>query len=488
MTAMLVDVFTEACRIIGYTKVCLRNYQARIIMNLDLQHSASMTDPLTGLSNRLGVETYLRELPDEITATGVSVVTMELARFGKVNDSLGADLGNKIISTVAKRIQKVFSHADWIARTHGDHFCLVFTGGIDIYEQIELLNDFTQRPLALRGEVIVLSVRIGVSEIGPSVESTSYLLHAAEVALHRAKREQMKRCFFTRNLEHEAKEAHQLENDLRVSLVSNHVELHKAISNNEFKLMYQPIVDVASDTVHAVEALVRWNHPKRGLISPADFIPMAEQIQVMDVLGNWIIRRACSDALTLPTNSDGSHVGVSINISATQFIESEILVSTVKQALEETNIEPQLVKLEITESAAFGSEKIRTIDALRKLGCKTALDDFGTGYSSLTQLNTIPLDYIKLDRSFIAALGGEDQLKDQRSDRITRAVLSIAQTFNLLPVVEGVETSTQCKRLRDYGATLIQGYLFSKPLELDETRKFIENFGKKAQVKGVEHA
>lgn len=452
-------------------------------MTEQAQDRNPLTDQLTGLSNRMGVEAYLKDLPDDVAAKGVAVLTMELSRFGKVNDSMGAELGNKIISTVAKRIQKIFPHAGWIARTHGDHFCLVFTGGVDVHEQIELLNDFTQRPLALRGEVIVMSVRVGVAELGPLVESTSYLLHAAEVALHRAKRDQLKRCFFTRNLESEAKAAHRLENDLRVSLVTNHVELHKAISNNEFHLLYQPIVDVSTHHVHAMEALIRWNHPKRGLISPAEFIPMAEQIQVMDVLGNWIIRRACLDALTFPANADGSRPGVSVNVSATQFSEPGLLLATVKQALGESGIEPGLLKLEITESAAIGSDKLEIIEALRDLGCKTALDDFGTGYSSLTQLNVLPLDYIKLDRSFIIALGGEDALEDQRSDRITRAVLSIAQTFGLLAVVEGVETPVQCERLRSYGASLIQGYLFSKPLPLDEACRFVTSFNQSHQKK-----
>ncbi len=456
-------------------------------MILQAQDSNALTDQLTGLSNRIGVEAYLNDLPEDVAAKGVAVLTMELSRFGKVNDSMGAELGNKIISTVAKRIQKIFPHADCIARTHGDHFCLVLTGEVDVHEQIELLNDFTQRPLALRGEVIVMSVRVGVAELGPLVESTSFLLYAAEVALHRAKRDQLKRCFFTRNLETEAKAAYRLENDLRVSLVTNHVELHKAISNNEFHLLYQPIVDVSTHQVHAMEALIRWNHPKRGMISPAEFIPMAEQIQIMDVLGNWIIRRACMDALTFPSNADGSRPGVSVNVSVTQFIEPGILVATVKQALGESGLDPHLLKLEITESAAFGLEKLEIIEALRALGCKTALDDFGTGYSSLTQLNVIPLDYIKLDRSFIIALGGEDTLEDQRSDRITRAVLSIAQTFGLLPVVEGVETPWQRERLQSYGANLIQGYLFSKPLPLDEACTFVTHFNQSHPTQGKTH-
>lgn len=445
--------------------------------------TSRLIDPLTGMSNRKGVESFLGDWQVD-SHQGLTVLTMELSRFGKVNDSMGSDLGDKIISTVAKRLQKIFAHATWLARTHGDHFCLVFAGDVNIHEQIDLLHDFTQRPLAMRGEVIVMSVRVGVAELGPLVESPSFLLHAAEVALHRAKRDQIKRCFFTRNLEAEAKASHRLENDLRVSLVTNHVELHKAISNDEFRLLYQPIVDVSTHQVHALEALIRWHHPKRGLISPADFIPMAEQIQVMDVLGNWIMRRACLDALSFPTNADGKRPGVSVNVSATQFTEADILVATVKQALEESGIEPSSLKVEITESAAFGKDKLAIIGTLRDLGCKIALDDFGTGYSSLTQLNLIPLDYIKLDRSFIIALGSEDALEDERSDRITRAVLNIAQTFGLESIVEGVETPLQLERLQSYGAKFIQGYLFAKPLHLEAACDFIRQYNNQSQPEG----
>lgn len=454
--------------------------------NAQIEDLSRALDPLTGLANRIGVERFLADFASQDVETELCLMTLELSRFGNVNDSLGAELGDKIISTVAKRLLKIFPGVAMIARTHGDHFCIAFTGDVDIHAQIELLNDFTQRPLAMRGEVIVMSVRVGVAVLGAVVESPSRLLHAAEVALHRAKRDQIKRCFYRRNMETEAKAAHQLENDLRISLVTNHVELHKAITNDEFLILYQPIVDTSAWQVHAMEALIRWRHPKRGMISPADFIPMAEQIQVMDVLGNWIVRRACLDAMKFPSNPDGSRPGISINVSATQFVEPGILLATVEQALAESGIAPHLVKLEITESTAFGIDKISIIDSLRALGCKVALDDFGTGYSSLTQLNVIPLDYIKLDRSFIMAIGGDDPLSDQRSDRITRAALSIAETFDLKTIVEGVETQVQGDRLKKYGASLIQGYLYSKPLGLADACEFITAFNTK-HTTGASH-
>lgn len=443
-------------------------------------NATGMIDPLTELASRTGLESYLKDYEASGASGPLSLISMELSRFGNVNDSMGADIGNKIISSIAKRLLKIFPNVAVIARTHGDHFCLAIEGEADINEQIELLNDFTQRPLALRGEIIVLSVRVGVAVLGPLVESPTLLLHAAEIALHRAKRDLIKRCFYHRELESEAKASHRLENDLRISLVSNHAELHKAINNEEFRILYQPIVDTATKRVHAMEALIRWHHPKRGVISPAQFIPMAEQIQVMDVLGSWIMRRACLDAMSFALNADGSQPGVSINVSSTQFLEPGILLDCVKKALEESGIEPGLVKLEITESTALGVDKIAIVDSLRSLGCMIALDDFGTGYSSLTQLNALPLDYIKLDQSFITAIGGSDETDSIRSDRMTRAVLSIANAFDLKPIVEGVETEFQRELLEQNSATLMQGYLFAKPLTLEDANEFIQRFNNTA--------
>jgi predicted signal transduction protein with EAL and GGDEF domain len=403
-------------------------------------------------------------------------MVVELSRFGSLNESMGGDLGNKIIGTVSKRLIKIFPYALQIARTHGNHFCLIFKEDVDINQQIELLNDFTQRPIALGGEIIVVSIHIGIAQMGASVELADDMLHAAEVALHKAKRDQVKFHFYQSSFVNEAKAAHQLENDLRTSLVTNRFELIKAISNNEFQIVYQPIVDISNQQVHSLEALMRWTHPKRGVISPALFILMAEQIQLMDILRGWVIRRACMDAMTFPLNGDGSRPGVSINVSATQFQNADILLEVVEHALQESGITPTDVKLEITESTAFGMQKIDIVNKLRNMGCMIALDDFGTGFSSLTQLIAIPLDYIKLDTSFISAIGGDNQFEDKRSDRLTRAVLSIAKELELYPIIEGVETEMQCERLKQYGATLMQGYLFSRPLKLDDACNFIDQY------------
>ena len=435
-----------------------------------------LTDALTGLANRVALEAFLAGRDVETPSERLGLIAIEMSRFGSVTDSVGSELGNRIIAMVAKRLQKVFAHAAVIARTHGDHFCLVFEETSDLEAQIALLQDFTQRPLALRGEVIVLSVRLGIAVQGPLLATASQLLHAAEVALHRAKRDLVRRCSYQADLEREARAAHQIANDLRVAMVAHRADLHRAISNDEFRIVYQPIVEASTGRVHAMEALIRWHHPQRGVIPPAEFIPMAEQIQVMDVLGNWIMRRACPDAVQFPANADGTLPGISINVSPTQFFEPGILLATVKQALLESAIDPSRVELEITESTALGANWRSVLESCRALGCKVALDDFGIGYSSLTQLNAIPLDYLKLDRSFIVHLTGDDATEDRRSDRMTRAVLSIARAFELHPIVEGVETDAQRQRLLQHGAILMQGYWFSRPLPLAQACEFITHF------------
>jgi diguanylate cyclase (GGDEF)-like protein len=435
-------------------------------------------DTLTGLANRIGLEKKLSELEGNSKNQKIGILLLAMSRFSAVTDSVGAALGDKVILMTAKRLRKIFTNAEIIARTHGDHFCLLFLGDFEIAEQIRLVNDFTQRPLAMRGEIIVLSVRVGSALAESGSESPAILLSKAEIALHRAKKDQVNACFYNETYKTEARASHKLENDLRVSLINNHAELHRGISNSEFRLLYQPIVDTTAHKVIAFEALIRWQHPTRGFVSPADFIPMAESIQVLDVLGSWVFKKACEDAANFPKNSDGSSIGVSINVSATQFINPDILLTTAQDAIRSSGIEPQLVKIEITESAALGAKMIDTVVKLKEIGFKLSLDDFGTGYSSLTQLNDLPLDFIKLDRSFVQHIGGKDEFESERAIRMTNSILSLADSMNITPIVEGIEHELQLNIVCNAGAHLIQGYHFSKPLPFDDAVQFAKSFEK----------
>lgn len=432
-------------------------------------------DELTGFLTRVSLMAFLSKYESPSELRRISILAVELSRFGIVNDSVGANVGDKIIATTAKRLAKLFPHAEAIARLHGDNFGLVFLDVGDIEEEVQRLLDFSQRPLAIRGEVIVLSVRIGVADQRHEVHKSSDLVHAAEVALHQTKSRAPKVAFFDDTMIDTAQTAHQLENDLRVSLVTNAVELHRAIANAEFELRYQPIVHASTGAVHAFEALLRWHHPKRGIVSPALFIPMAEQIHVMPVLGSWIIRRACADAVGWESNPDGSKPAVSINVSPTQFIEAKMLLSAVRTAIEETGIDPKRVKLEITETADFAASMRGSLDDLRALGCKIALDDFGTGYSSIAQLVDLPVDFVKVDRSLVKDLDNPAPEAARKATRLAKSILSLAESLELTPIVEGIESETGVKRIQALGGDLIQGYVYSKPLVGKDVNDFLAN-------------
>ncbi|AEP28377.1 putative bifunctional diguanylate cyclase/phosphodiesterase [Brumicola nitratireducens] len=444
--------------------------------NVGKEVSSEDIDTLTGFLTRGGLKTFLSDFETPEERSRLSVIVVELSRFGTVNDSVGSGTGDKIIAAISKRLSKLFVDAISLCRLHGDHFGIIFKDKTDLQTEVDRLLDFAQRPLAIRGEVIVLSIRIGVADTNIAVDSTDELVHAAEVAIHNAKSTSRKVSFFDAKMIMNARSVHQLENDLRVSLVKNASELHNAINNSEFALYYQPIVNTKNNKVHGCEALLRWNHPIRGLVSPALFIPMAEQVHLMTVLGSWIIRRACADAITWPVRKDGEEISVSINISPIQFLEPDILFSSVKTALYETGITPSRVKLEITESADFAPSMKGYLQELKNLGCMIALDDFGTGFSSISHLVELPLDYVKVDRSLVKDLECNEPSKVARATRLARSVLGLGKALDLITIVEGIETPDGITAIQALGGNLIQGYVFSKPLQADLISEFLESF------------
>jgi diguanylate cyclase (GGDEF)-like protein len=431
-------------------------------------------DPLTGFLNRSGSVSELSRMAARQGIQNLSVIVAEISRFGAMNDSIGADLGDKIIAMTARRLQKTFPDALMFGRMHGDHFCIAFGPGSNVEANIAKLLDFAQRPFAVRGEVIVLSIRIGAADPRCACESAPALLHAAEVALHRAKRQLNKIAYYNASMIEEARANHRLENDLRVSLVTNAAALHSALANDEFFLCYQPIVSASTGEVRAFEALLRWRHPKNGVISPMVFIPMAEEIRIMDVLGAWILRRACKDAASWPALANGSFPSVSVNVSPTQFEGDNLLEQAVDTALSEANLPAERLKLEITETVAIlGRDLAPRLERLRARGCRISLDDFGTGYSSLTQLHMLPLDDIKIDQSFVRGMITKDGDIDEHFSRLTRSILTLANVLELTPIVEGVETIAQLNAIREWGGDMIQGYHYSRPLNAEDVASYL---------------
>ncbi|MEE4202211.1 MAG: GGDEF domain-containing phosphodiesterase, partial [Halieaceae bacterium] len=430
----------------------------------ETQPSAELTDPLTGLLGRLGLINYLEALSAEQSLADLVVLDIEVSRFGRVNNSMGTQLGDRIIAMVAARLVKSFPEAVAIGRTHGDHFTLCLPKEEDPQAFARRVLEFLQRPLALRGEVVVLSVRVGVAWMQPGLESAAELYHAAEISLHKAKQQDVAIVCFDAEMIPEAQASHRLENDLRVSLVVNAAALRGALVNKEFLLYYQPIVNARSGQVHCFEALLRWHHPKRGWISPAEFIPMAEEIRLMDVLGNWILQRACKEASQWPAGADGHTPGVSVNLSTTQFLQPKLLIRSVESALAESGLPPERLKLEVTESAIPIEPLTATLDHFRSLGCQVALDDFGTGYSSFTQLYQLPLDYLKIDQSFIRGWESQDRPESARYEKLIRAILGLASLLELTPIVEGIERTDELPWIADLGCELVQGYVYAKAM------------------------
>lgn len=432
-----------------------------------------MTDKLTGLLTRKSFFEEALKIKSDIKKC--SVVVMKIAHFKNVNDGLGDELGDKVIVQIAKRLKQTFINVRLIGRMSGGNFSLLFEelSSQELEHEILRLRDFVERPLLLKREVIVLNVNIGVVDERNQLDNISEMIHAAEVALHNAMSSRVKISYFDSAMKLEAQLSHQLENALRVSLTKQATEIHRAIHSQEFFLVFQPIMNIKYGYPSAFEALLRWNHPEKGIISPATFIPIAEQIGVMELLGRWVLRRACKEAADWPNNSKFRSPKISVNISPMQLRNRAAIVETVKSALEESGLEADRLKLEITESQEISHEMIETVHALKRLGCWVAIDDFGTGYSSLMELNTLPVDYVKLDRSFIKSIGGSDEKKERQSLNMIRAVVSLIDVFNLIPIVEGVETSYQLTTCTDAGINLVQGFYFSKPLDEKAVQKFL---------------
>lgn len=442
---------------------------------LSTQRSAEGTDVVTGALLRPYFIEKIEAFVDDERLDKLHIITLEICRFGFVNVSVGHNLGNTILVLAAKRLRKLFADAFAIGRIHGDHFALALNAQSGIEHDVAKLLKFIQRPFAVKGEAITLSVRIGAADSQSGVTSPTEMLHAAEIALHQSKSSHAKVNFFNWDMAKAARETHQLENDLRVSLVINANELHRALSNKEFYIEYQPIIDISNHTIHAFEALLRWNHPKQGRIPPDRFIPMAEEIRIMDILGGWVLRRACLDAVDWPPNEDGTYPSVCINVSETQLIEPKLFFQSLEQAIYESDIAANRIEIEITESMAAVPNARQSIKKMRQLGCKVSLDDFGTGYSSLAQLQHLPLDYVKVDKSFVKNIGDSDSPIATSSERLTRVIIAIGAAMDIEPIIEGVETLQQLDTVNQYGAKYIQGYLFSKPIPQYEVSYFISH-------------
>jgi len=414
-------------------------------------------DALTDLPNRVMLRERLEhELKRVTRGECLAVLCLDLDHFKGVNDALGHLIGDELLKLVADRLRGCTREPDTVARLGGDEFAIIMTQMQEPTDAAALskrIRESIIKPYQIEGHQIVTDISIGISVSPFDAQEADPLLRNADMALYGAKADGRGTFrFFEPEMNTRMKTRRELEMDLRKALVSKEFELH-----------YQPLVNLKTNDVNAFEALLRWNHPKRGLISPADFIPVAEETGLIVPLGEWVLKAACYEAVDWP-----DHIKVAVNLSPAQ-LNNRNLLNVVTAALAETGMPARRLQLEITETVLLQNTfaTLATLHELRKLGVQIALDDFGTGYSSLSYLRSFPFDKIKIDQSFI-----QDLASGSEPVAIVQAVANLAKCLNMTSTAEGVETQQQMDILQSMGCTEMQGYLFSRARPAKEIRQF----------------
>ena len=418
-------------------------------------------DALTGLPNRILFAEQLEQALKRVRrGERLAVFYIDLDNLKRVNDTLGHPIGDKLLKGVADRLRGCIRDIDTVARLSGDEFAIIqssIDGPADAGALAIRIREAIRVPADLNGHQVVMDASIGISIAPDDGTGFDALLKTADIALYEAKNNgRGTYCFFESEMNERMQVRGKLEQDLQ-----------RALANGEFELFYQPIVNLRDKKIRAFEALLRWHHPERGMVSPSEFIPVAEEMGLIIPLGEWVLRTACAEVATWP-----SEINVSVNVSPLQLTNKD-LVNVVVGALASARIPATRLEIEITESVFFEKTfaNIFTLKQLHELGVRFVMDDFGTGYSSLGYLLIFPFSKIKIDRSFITGLSDK---KESRA--IVRAVANLARDLNMIVTAEGVETDQQLEQVRILGCTEMQGYLFSRPLPAAEIRrKFLSN-------------
>ena len=412
-------------------------------------------DPLTDLANRALFTDRLEQALARATRRmrSVGLLFLDIDNFKDVNDRLGHGAGDRLLVIVADRLRQVLRGEDTAARIGGDEFTVLIEEIVDEDTAIEIVSRIEAalaEPVSLDGHELSITASIGIAVGGRAAESSESLLRKADLAMYRAKANGKARHeTFEPSMESCAMERIALETDLR-----------HALGHGEFRVVYQPIVSLDNGRLVGVEALVRWDHPTRGLVMPADFIPFAEESGLIVPIGLAVLQDACRHGAAWNHDAPHSPIGVSVNLSARQF-QYAGLVDDIGSALRDSGLNPALLTLEITESDVM-RDPLVAADRLREIkliGVKIAVDDFGTGYSSLAYLKNFPVDSLKIDRTFISGVG-----VDKDDSAIVRSVVALGHALDLSVTGEGIETPEQRAYLQDLGCDLGQGYLFDRPL------------------------
>lgn len=427
-----------------------------------LEHAA-FHDFLTDLPNRA----YLVERLSLLIEIGIEishkyfVLFLDLSRFKSVNDSLGHAVGDRLLKLIGKRLTRLLSEEHTVARLGGDEFAIILNDLSSIEDAKRIADDVYDKltkPYLVQGNRIFSDLNIGIAPFDAEHKSPEDILRDADIAMHHAKDKGVGVAVFNRELRERFLNKIELEAALRF-----------AVERNEFSMHYQPLICLKSGELIGFEALLRWQNSRRGFVSPADFIPIAEDSGLIISITQWILRESCVQVAEWRKLSRYENLMVSVNISGKHFINGS-LVKDVVRALDASNLCPSALKLEITESTAMDNAErtIEVLEKLKNLGIQLSIDDFGTGYSSLSQLHRLPFDSLKIDRSFVYAVG-----ENGENGEILQTIVSLAKNLKMRVIAEGIETENQLILLQNLGCDYGQGYLMSKPLPVDDMERML---------------
>jgi diguanylate cyclase (GGDEF)-like protein len=425
-------------------------------------HHLVYHDTLTNLPNRVLLQDRLSRMMIKAKRnnTFVAILFLDLDRFKKINETLGHDVGDKLLLEVARRIENCVRKSDTVARLGGDEFAVLLDDLRDIKFVAVVARKILHalsKPIMIQKYELYATSSIGISLYPNDSEDEDVLLRSADTALYRAKDAGKNNYqFYTADMNTRAFEFLLLESGLR-----------KALDNDELVVHYQPVINLEDKKLIGMEALLRWKHPEKGMVSPADFIPLAEETGLIESIGKWVLRAACAQNKKWQ-DAGYPPVTMSVNMSARQFNKKN-LVETIGEILEETGLRPEYFCIEITESIIMKDVEstITKLNQLHKMGISLSIDDFGTGYSSLNYLKLFPIDNLKIDRSFVFNI-----TSDSTDAAIAASVILLAHSMNLKVTAEGVETNEQLEMLRRQGCDYVQGFFFSKPIAAEKFAPF----------------
>lgn len=415
-------------------------------------HYQATHDALTQLPNRILMFDKLQQAIAHANQNDTKVVMLffDIDRFKIINDSLGHKVGDLVLQNIAMRINSAVRKQDVVSRIGGDEFVVIITDLIEAEFATQIVKKLLSRinePFSLVSQTMIINASIGISVYPDDASSSSDLIKNADAAMYQAKTYGNTYLYYSKEMDSQG-----------VKYLAMDIELKHAITHDEFVLHYQPQINLVTGKLVAAEALIRWNHPERGLLNPHDFIPFAEKTGIISKIGEWALRTACKQNKLWQKMGLGKIV-MAVNVSNYQ-LRSGNFLEIIRQVLEETNLEPQYLELELTESYMITEETFSdTIKQIKEIGVQIALDDFGTGYSNFTYLKQIPVDKLKIDRSFI-----QDVYEDKDKETIVRAIIAIALSLNINVTAEGVETLSDLNFLKAHECSYAQGFYFSRPL------------------------